>query len=662
MTPTRRDLLKGSVALAVRSTLYSGGIGAAVSLTSCGGGGGSGSGIGSPQVTPSPTIAITSVSNAAPMALTPVSVQTTGLDTTTAFTVSLINSGGSQVSVTPIRAQSDGTVIIPIPLVIDAGSGQTTGLTANLQISQNGVTSNTMQIVISDLPSLADLGLSPGQLSQAFNTYQTLSLGANINTQEAIGMLPGSSPVLGNLLSNLQTQLLNIINARNVVDNIVANPAYSLSVGAANDGTAITFNQASVSLLDRILAQYLAALTNQSAVSLAMQSVARAKSRVRHLSVRPFIAEGPRSVLVKNEAVPPVLGSALNSVPTSSESLTRSSTLDVARPNGIGTFVTGLTTLGGAASVVSTGQTLVSQNSTATDKLLSVASLGASVITIGATIVAATAAAPEIAAGAIVVAAWSSLAGVAIGTAMVGHDIYNLGTSVSALTNDAPGSPAYALDYANAKAAGANLLADGASTVMNAVGIGAVESVLTGSVAPAAFSVLDQIVAPTATDVALGFGGLITTTANIYAQSQFEQDINSANANLGQAPSPTAPASNNGFAFVDGTVIITNSNGPTLSPLVGVDAGTAANSNLLECMADANGNYSLVVPLDSPDLTYSSTYLSAYDPVSATILSSTVVDLSALSTPNQSTTEPTMTGTCNDTDASNPDGDDPDCD
>ena len=79
---------------------------------------------------------------------------------------------------------------------------------------------------------------------------------------------------------------------------------------------------------------------------------------------------------------------------------------------------------------------------------------------------------------------------------MVGHDVYNLGTSLSALSNDVPGSPAYASDYANAKAAGANLLADGASTIMNAAGIGAVESALTGSLLPAEFSILDQVFAP----------------------------------------------------------------------------------------------------------------------------------------------------------------------
>ena len=490
MTTNRRDVIKGGVALAVRSALYSGGIGVTASLTSCGGGGGGGSSapqvdapsglsyttpvqctVGTAITTLTPTVtgsvtsysvspalpaglslntttgvisgtpsaaaaqatytvtatnaggsttfalslsvnaafAISSVSNAAPMALTPVSLVTTGLDTTKPFTVTLVNSGGSQVTVSPIRAQTDGTVVIPIPLVIDAGSGQTTGLTANLQISQNGATSNAVQIVISDLPSLSDLGLSPGQLSQAFNTYQTLSLGANINTQQAIGMLPGATGVPGNLLSNLQTQLLNIINTRNVIDNIVANPAYSLPVGAANDGTAITFNQASISTLDRILAQYLAALTNQSAVSLAVHGVTKAKSSARHFSVRPDIGSTSRSVLIKNEAVLPALGSASNSVPMKSESVIRQSALGLALPAGIGMFVTGLTTLGGAANVVSTGQTLVSQNSTTTDKILSVASAAASVIAVGATIVAATAAAPEIVAGAVVVAAWSFL-------------------------------------------------------------------------------------------------------------------------------------------------------------------------------------------------------------------------------------------------------------
>jgi hypothetical protein len=197
---------------------------------------------------------------------------------------------------------------------------------------------------------------------------------------------------------------------------------------------------------------------------------------------------------------------------------------------------------------------------------------------------------------------------------------------------------------------------------MNAYGIGAAEAAISGSLAPAEFSVLDQVFAPAASDVALGVGGLLTTTANIYAQSQIEEDINSANANLGQAPSPTASASNQGFGLVDGMVAIANSNGPVLSPLTGVEAGTSSNADLLTGMADANGDYSLVIPLGSPSLTYSNTSLSAYDPISDTILDSTVVDLSVLSMPNQSANAPPLTGTCTDTDASDPDGDDPDCD
>jgi hypothetical protein len=527
--------------------------------------------------------------------------------------------------------------------VIDGSSGQTTGLEATIAVSQGGATSNSVALTISDLPSLAGLGLQPGQLSQAFNTYQTLSLGSNINVQQAIGMMPGASGVPGSLLGNLQSQLQGTISARNVIDNIVAESGYVQPLGSANDGTAINFDQNSAAMLDRILAQYLAVITGQSVANLSIPASAVAIRNAR------------RYRLTRNPA-----GARPSLVATPEPMRLRRPFRPVAR-GGLGSFVSGLGLLGGAANVASTGQTFLSQGSSNVDKVLSVASTLTSVVTIGATIVAATAAAPEIAAGAIVVAAWSSLAGVAVGSVMVGNDIYNLSTSLSSLANAASGSVSYATAYGQAQAAFANLVSDTVSTALNAYGAGAVSSVVNGSVLPSAMSIVDQVFAPELSDVAAGLGGLVTTTGNIYAQNQIEEDVKSAQENLGQAPLPSSANPGLGFALLDGNVSISNSNGPVLSPLTGIEAGSSASSDQLSCMADADGDYSLTIPVGSSTLDYSSLVIDAYDPLTSTVLSTDTVDLSGLPA-DATATAPSMTGSCTDTDATSPDGDDPDCD
>jgi hypothetical protein len=506
-----------------------------------------------------------------------------------------------------------------------------------LQIAQGNQTSAPIQINISDLPALSDLGLQPGQMSQAFNSYQTLAFASSINLHQAVGLLPTASGVPGALLTNLQTQLLATINARNVVDNIVANPGYSLPLGTASDGTAISFDATSASVLDRILAQYLAALTNQSAVNLSA-SVRQARGATSKRVIAPTI-------------------SINQTFRSRSDRAQHADSHGV--PAGLSTFVNTISTLGGAANIFSTGQTLLSGNSSTADKVLSVASTALSVVTIGATLVAATAAAPEIAAGAVAVAAWSALAGVGVGAAMVGNDVYNVATNYSDYLNSVPGSPSANLALKNAESAATNFVADSISTLLNASGIGAVESALTHSVTPAELSILGQALVPAADDVASGLKGLLTSTANIWAQSQFDDDINNAKANIGQGPLATPPTGD--FTIVDGMVTISNANGPILSPLPGVEVNSSTTDGLLTTIGDVNGDYSLCVPLGSSSIPYSSTDISAYDPISGTVLGSTTVDLSNVS-PDQTITGPSLTGTCTDTDATTPDGDDPDCD
>jgi len=63
-----------------------------------------------------------------------------------------------------------------------------------------------------------------GTISRAFLNYQAIVLGQSINAQQAISLLPKAGNVSnGTLLSDLETQLLNVIRARNDIDRVVSN-------------------------------------------------------------------------------------------------------------------------------------------------------------------------------------------------------------------------------------------------------------------------------------------------------------------------------------------------------------------------------------------------------------------------------------------------------
>lgn len=234
-------------------------VAASTLLPSCGGGGNSNS--PTPNPNPNPTsLSLVSISPTNPTALNPITVQLSGFDSTKPFTVAF--SGQPQ---TPIRFQSDGTVVIAAPVHIDASAGATASFSTTLTITQNGSTVSS-PIVINDLPQLSDLGVSLGVMSRAFLIYQEIVLGQSINAQQAISLLPNAPSSNGTLLANLQNQLLNVIRARNDIDRIVSDNSVSIQVGSAPDGTPISFDINSVTMMDRLFAQYLLATTNNGTV------------------------------------------------------------------------------------------------------------------------------------------------------------------------------------------------------------------------------------------------------------------------------------------------------------------------------------------------------------------------------------------------------------
>lgn len=590
--------------------------GASTVLWSCGGS--SPAPNPTPTPTPGPQLAIVSISPTNPTALTPITVQLSGFDPTKPFTVAF--SGQTQ---TPIRVQGNGTIVIAAPANMDATTGGTAALSTTLSINQNGSTV-TSPLQISDMPTLSDLGVPLGTISRAFLNYQAIILGQSINAQQAISLLPkAGNPNNATLLTNLKTQLLNVIKARNDIDRIVTNSAPSIPIGTTpTAGLPLSFDVNSVTMMDRVLAQYLLAGTNNGTIlpQVQVRNALRNSKRRHAQKVEPLAAGG--------SAFWTTLTQVIN-------------------------------TESGAASYLSNLQTQMSTDSTTFDRLLSTASAYSSYVTAGATLLGlaagATAAAPVLAG----VATLAAVAGFVCGSLAMGNDYYNLYTSVYALASNQPGA-----SVANIGSAFASLTADGVVTYLNAEGLG---GVLGGSASVSTNllkSVYADIFTATAESTTLGAAQLAVSTDNLLVQQALSADSDSANSSI-------QSASSSDFGLVTGTCTISNSEGPILSGLSGVGAGDNGSlPDTLTSIAAPDGSYELVLPLGSPDLTYNAMDIVAFDPVdlydpstdTLTILGSApVVDLSGVN-PNTPIAGPSFTGACNDTDAGSPDGDDPDCD
>ena len=118
------------------------------------------------------------------------------------------------------------------------------------------------------MPQLSDLGVPLGTISRAFLNYQAIILGQSINAQQAISLLPSAgNPDNATLLADMKTQLLNIIKARNDIDRVVSDNSVSISIGTTpTAGLPLSFDVNSVTMMDRVLAQYLLAGTNNGTI------------------------------------------------------------------------------------------------------------------------------------------------------------------------------------------------------------------------------------------------------------------------------------------------------------------------------------------------------------------------------------------------------------
>lgn len=229
-----------------------------------------------PTPTPTPTpvaaIAITGISSSTPMALTSLSISTSGINASQPVAVMLSNSAGFSAILTPMRTQSDGTVVVAIPIFIDPTTGKTNNLNASLTIGQGGLTSAPVSLTVQDIPLLSAYQTTSGpvtlgQISRAFYNYQILALGSMMDGLQAMQSLPGNTVDTTVPQANVQHQLTNVIEARNDIDRIITNNALQIGATTLPSGTPTTFNSDSVEIMDRVLAIYLVDIVQPSAAA-----------------------------------------------------------------------------------------------------------------------------------------------------------------------------------------------------------------------------------------------------------------------------------------------------------------------------------------------------------------------------------------------------------
>jgi hypothetical protein len=567
-----------------------------VALTSllfgCGGGGNSTT--TPPPPPPPPTIAINSVSSSSPSALAPLYVSTTGLDATKPFSLTLSNASGYSATLTPMRTQSDGTVVVAMPLYIDPTTGKTGSLNASLTLSQGSLTSVPVNLSIQDIAQLSDYGTNLGDISRAFYNYQAIVLGKMLNSLQAIQAMPGNTVDTTTAQANVSQQLGNVIKARNDLDRIIVNSASGITAGTLPDGTPVNFDSNSLELMDRVIGMYLTTLQPSIAPAI------RTKAKKAHAGA-PAVNLKDHDMTRRTVADAKGAKSAARVAPNS---ITMKNILDV------------IGGLSGAETVAGAVRTNLQSDPTLADRMISIVSGGAAVVGITATIIGA----PEVVAGAVIV-------GVACSTASILNDFYHIGSDITEITTlTASGTDPTELTKAqnDLNASAINLPLDILATVVAPLTIPAEGATFLGQ---EVVQVLENA-GSGATGATVQGANFLISTLQLVAQNSAINDQKAADSAAGQFQNPF-PSPSEGFGDIAGTVSISNSQGPILSGLTGLSvidtSGTGFSS-----IADQSGNYDVSVALGDTTLNYSNMTINAFDPITDLYLYCSVVYLSVL--------------------------------
>lgn len=161
--------------------------------------------IGTPFV--SSGFSVTSLSTTSPAPLTPLYVQTSGLNVSAPVTVTFSNNAGYSVAQNAVSVKSDGTIAAAVPIYADAtGYDCTDG--RSWMLTGNGAVVKPPWLTV---------------ISHAFLNYKAMGIGRRINELQAFGGLRGNKIDTSQMVSKLQGMLLAVIQARSDADRVSAN-------------------------------------------------------------------------------------------------------------------------------------------------------------------------------------------------------------------------------------------------------------------------------------------------------------------------------------------------------------------------------------------------------------------------------------------------------
>ena len=419
---------------------------------------------------------ITSVSPTTPYPRTAVYLSTQGLDATHPYTVTVSNAANT-LTLTPIRTQTDGTVVVAVPLILDPLTGLTAASSMNFQITQ-GAHSDAVAVSVLDLPSSSSYGATPGQISRGYLNYLAISLAQKINHYQALAAMPTSKTNTSNERATVLAQLKKTIETRNNVDLIVSGKHTQLIVGATPSGVKLPFNAASIEVMDRTIAIYL-------------QVIGYLPSKPGSLGI------GAKRALPQQRALSDPYGAAAGGLLTAVSELGRLATITAVAGAAYGA-VTPITDQPGHTA----GDNLIAN--------LQLAALVLGVVTIGTEAAAA-----------------AAIFGIAVGAGAVAMDLINIATS------DAGFSKASTADYAKLA-----FDAVGAFAAAGA-GVAAITAINEGNLAVFAAQSLAAPFGAGSLDLAFQGGGFVAgvgglaTTFGAFGKSAIEGDSGSVGKALG---------------------------------------------------------------------------------------------------------------------------------
>jgi hypothetical protein len=230
------------------------------------------------------TTPLVTVSNSSPIPLTPLQIKT-GAFTATTDTAITFSDGQSFTFVEkPIRIASDGTIFAAVPLYVNSGGTMASG-SLSMTLIQGSVTTPAVKLNVQELPTVASYGAQPGEISQALFVYQALIASQSLNALQAVTGNSHNTVSTSAAISSLKTALSSALAAKADIDELVANPNFSLTEATLADGTTFTLNAASLDQMDRVIGVLLSGQLGSIISSAAASSAelkgpgARAKSR-----------------------------------------------------------------------------------------------------------------------------------------------------------------------------------------------------------------------------------------------------------------------------------------------------------------------------------------------------------------------------------------------